>query len=252
MIEISTKQIVDTWTTIIAEPDQETLEKFNIRDKGIITDLLRAKNEIWLGKPEVFDLRTLLPKGDSYQALLTSSFQFHDFVLLQFACSFRPASSCEFVRASVQIFMLNEMGQTDDIIAYDIFPHEVFMPVTYKRNLSISPDLMLSFAKVLQVETSAFEYQNAQEYVIYQPEITAFGKGTNEPGWDFSKSSGRAIQGIKDLFLVIKKPKSTIVKLRFNISNCKVRTDKIGIVPLPKVFFSDSKGTLIKEEYILI
>ena len=86
MITISTKQIAEDWMRIYAQPESEVLDQLNVRDKGTVTSLLGDKNEIWLGRPEVFDVRPLLPAKVPQGEFLRQILQTHDMVLIQFAC----------------------------------------------------------------------------------------------------------------------------------------------------------------------
>lgn len=248
-IEISS--ITEKWVSALAQPNSVDLENLGLRDKGVIKDILGAENEVWLGVPQVTNLRTILsdsePGFDSSVMASTTD----DFILLQFACSFRAAPSCEFVRATVQVHMQSTGSQVEGILAYDLFPVEIYLPVTYKRTLGIEPKIKLNFVKILQTEVSAFNYEHSKEYILYQPEITAFGKGTNEPGWDFNKNSSRAVMGVKDLFLVIRKPKLLPIDLSFDINNCKIRTLNFGVIPLPNVFIKGTSTSLVEQKYLL-
>lgn len=251
MITISTKQIAEDWMRIYAQPESEVLDQLNVRDKGTVTSLLGDKNEIWLGRPEVFDVRPLLPAKVPQGEFLRQILQTHDMVLIQFACSFRPHPQCEFVRATVQVHIENEVEQVEQPIAYDVFPAEVMMPVTYRRSFSISPSLKLGFVQVAQVEVSAFKKESSREYIIYQPEIVGFGKGESCPGWDFNRTSSRKIIGMKDLFISIKKVKHSPIRLRLSVSNVFVQTN-IGRIPLSTLFLSGGEEVLFEEQYIIV
>ena len=249
MNTIPVEQITEDWIKIYAQPEPKVIDQINVRDKGVIKSLFGDQNEIWLGRPQAYYLKDLLPVDEDQNQVLKHLSLMYDMILMQFACSFRAASGCEFVRATVQVHMGNVEQGIESPIAYDIFPIEVMMPVTYKRTLSLNPSLALGFEKVAQIEISAFQQENSEEYILYQPEIVGFAKGESEPGWDFNKSSSRKCQ-IKDLFVLIK-PKLSQTRLCLSVSNCQVQTN-IGRIPLSTLFLSGTEGVLFTEEYIIV
>lgn len=247
MINVTTSQLTEEWLKIYAQPEPSQYDELNVRAKGTISSLFGEQNEIWLGRPHAFDLRSLpITDGSPEEAYARQLLQSSDLILVQFACSFRSAPECNFVRATVTIAMRNAFEHARCPIAYDMFPIEVMMPVTFKRTLSISPNVKLDFAKVAQAEVSAFKVENASEYIVYQPEIVAFGKGESTAGWDFNKSSSRSILGVKDLFVLVEKPRLVPAQLYLSVSNCEVQTT-IGRIPLPSLFMTGGKGPFAQE-----
>jgi hypothetical protein len=247
VINISTQQITKEWAVVHAKPDSDFLENLAVRDKGTINSLLGDQNEIWLGQPEVFHLRNFFGEENKH---LRKVLEDHDLILIQLSFSFRPAPECEFIRASVKININNKATNVKQKpTAFDMFPKEVVMPITYKRSFSVTPNLKLNFTKVAQLEASAFKLENATEFLIYQPEITAF-KGENILGWDFNQTSSRKLIGVKDLFAVIKRERAAPVSLQISISDCYVQTNIIGKVPLSTLILSGG-GTLIEKEFMI-
>lgn len=251
MIEISTQPISTDLVIAQAKPDQEAVKDLDTRAQATIVSLLGDKNQVWLGRPEAFDLLSLSKaSGKELPATLMLIMQTSDLVVIQLACSFRPAPQCQFVRATVRVWLECEASQADQPIAYDLFPREVVLPVSYKRTLSVSPELKLGFEKVSQLEASAFSLERSRTYVVYEPEIISFGVGDSCPGWDFNKTVSRPIRGVKDLFILVKKPRSIPLKVRFDVS-AWVQT-YIGKIPLSTFFLSGSDKPLIQESFVLI
>lgn len=249
MVTIATKQIETDWVVTQGAVDMTSVGL--VRDKATVETLLGAKNEVWLGRPEVFDLRTIGAFDES--PMLASTLSNSDLLVVQFACSFRPSKGCEFVRASVGVSLdVSKDGETveNPAIVYDLFPMEVFVPVTCKRKIAIDPHLKFEVVKVLQTEISAFEIENTREFIVYQPEVTSYGKGGSIAGWDFNKSSARPIIGVKDLFILVKRESGVPVSVTVTVSDCVVQTE-LGPLPLKGLFASKIKGVLIEESYTL-
>lgn len=246
MIELIAANVTEEWFSITPKYEENSIEV--VREKGAIKDIFGGENIIWLGKPVVTNLLDITP--DSYKKRLEAQIGSYDFFLMQFTCSFRPHQNCEFTRVSVNVHLVSD-DKNSEALAHDMFPEEVYMPVTYKKGFSVNPDFKMEVAKVLQTEVSAFNYSNEKEFIIYQPEITAFAKGTESPGWDFNKSSARSIKGNKDLFLIIRKTKGSQIKIGIEILNCYIRTMNLGPLPLSNLVIDGVDGPLISKQYIL-
>jgi len=251
MIPIQTTPLTITLAVAGGRPDPEVVRKMNARAQATITSLLGDKNEVWLGQPEVFDLVSLgLLSGTNLPANLVAMAKSADLLVTQLACSFRPAPDCEFVRATVRAWIESDSLSSERPIAYDLFPRSVEIPISYKRAFSLKPDLTFSFEKVAQLEVSAFDTEVSYSYLKYEPEITAFGTGEANPGWDFNKTKSRPIRGVKDLFVLLKKPKGSPLAVRFEIS-AWVQTD-LGGIPISTFFLSGSDKPLAEEKFILL
>lgn len=246
MIDVTIDPITEEWITIVTEPAIDEMDRLQIRDPVSIVGIL-GTNQIWVGKPRIIDVRNNAnAENEHYLSLLPSD---HDVFLVQISCSFRASPKCKFIRATMH-FKLESIGNNhlSDPLFIDIHPLEVVMPVTYKRIFSINPQIEFSLEKVAQVNASAFNVENSREYLIYQPQITAFGKGTNEVGWDFSRTSGRDLRGIIDLFALVQKPKGVSHQLRMSLSNCLVQS-QIGPIALSSLLVEGEKGTILELVY---
>lgn len=234
------------------QPDESVLEQLKVRGGAEIKSLLGDKNEVWIGKPQAFDLLSLFAVEKKRPSAQIEAQAVHaDFVLVQFNCSFRPAPDCEFIRASVRVWLEPEPpAQADEATAYDMFPREVESKVTVKRSFSASPELKLSFVKLAELEFAGVKVEQTQEYIAYEPEITSFALGTKAPGWDLNKSKARPIHGNKALFIVVQKPKGVSLSGRFELS-ATVQTNILGRIPLSTFILSGGTRPVIDERYRL-
>lgn len=243
MTNLALPPIGEELVVIEATPAQNDVEALNVRDKGTIQTLLGAKNEIWIGEPRVYAVdknKSSSGLPSEVQNLSVVNDPKKEYVLVHFACSFRPAPNCEFVRASLEVEIVPKQLDSSSAIAFEIFPTEVYLPITYKRAVSITPTLKLQFEKVMQIEASAFKTETSAEYITYQPELTAFGQGDHIFGWDFNKSSGRTIRGVKELFVVLQRDKAVPLEMEIKLSDCYLQTN-IGRIPLSTFLFLDKQ-----------
>lgn len=245
-MEINITPIEDTLVVGTATVGAELLDQDQLRDKALLSSVLGAVNEVWLGQPQVYDLLSLAGEKipDGWVAIARS----RNLLLVNFACSFRPAPSCDFVKASVRVLLRSEPS-TEKPIALDIFPKEVYIPTTYRRDLKIAPSISIGVDKVASAEASLFEIGTTQEYVRYDPEITAFGSGEAEFGWDFNKTRARPIKGIKDLFVIIQTSGDRLT-VCFDVG-AEIQT-RLGFIRLPKFLELNDGSPLISKEFDLM
>jgi hypothetical protein len=233
---------------VVGEPSEESKKRLEdtVRGEAVITSWLLDKNKIWLGKPQAHNLLNLAQEsGESLPPTMTTQVANADFILVQFACSFRPAPDCEFIRASMQVHL-----EADGAIAYDMFPREVGTTITTSRKFSISPEFMFKFAKTSEIGLSGIQAEKSIEYIIYEPQITPFALGESTPGWDFNKTKAKPIQGTRELFLIVKRPRGVPVYARFELS-ATVQTN-VGRIPLSTFFLlSGGYSPLIDERYLI-
>lgn len=232
-------------------PDQNLVEQIRLRGGAVVKSLLGGVNEVWLGKPQAFDLLALFAaQRESISPLIAAQTSESDFVALQLACSFRPAPECDFIRASVRVWLEpGSPAKEGDAVAVDMFPREIETPITTKRSYSFSPELKFNFNELAELEASLGKAEHSTEYIIYEPEITTFALGERAPGWDFNKTRARTIRGSKELFLVVKKPKGSALWGRFEIT-ATVRTS-IGRIPLPTFFARGGTKPIIDERHLI-
>jgi len=252
MIEIHPVPPETMPTMLAAEgyPDEKLVEQIKLRSGAVIESLFGAKNQVWLSQPESINLLALTDKRkDALSPFIMAQANQADFWLIHWACSFRPASGCEFVRASVEVRLETDAPAAPaGAIAIDMFPREIETPITLKRSLGLSPELKFSFAEVVNAEASLAEIGSSTEYIHYEPEITTFALGEPTPGWDFNKTKARPIRGSRDLFLLVKKPRATALWGRFQLT-ATLQTS-IGRIPLPRFVAGKTAKPVIDERYL--
>ena len=250
MISLIASNNQEVYIQAVGMPDLEAIKDIASRSHGRIKSLLGDNNEIWIGKPQLFDLlelgRLSSKSLDPRLELLAKSYQLY---VVQTTVSFRPAPDCQFVRGTLKV-NINSADQGEKPIAIDLFPRNVESPLYYQRKYTIKPKLTFEFSKVSHVEASAVEASKSVSYVKYEPEISSFGVGESIAGWDFSKAAYNYLRGPKDLFLLIKKLIHQTVKINFDLS-AQVRTD-IGDIPLSTFILSGSIDRPITSEYLTI
>ena len=76
----------------------------------------------------------------------------------------------------------------------------------------------------------------SQEFIIYEPEIFAFGIGTSNVGWNFSTTRSKGVYGNKrGLNLIIKSSQNCPIKGRFLLgAEVEVYIDRWLKIPLSK------------------
>ena len=231
--------------------DEQLLEQLQVRGEAAVSSLLGDKNDVWLSRPEAFNLLALATAQKApVSPIIEAQASTYDFIHLQFHCSFRPAPECEFIRASVQVHLDADVARhSRAAIAYDMFPREVETPITVKRSFGVSPEIKLSFAMVAELSGTGVKANISNEYIAYEPEITTFALGDHAPGWDFNKTKARPIRGSKTLFLIVKKPKDAPLFGRFQLA-AMLQTN-IGRIPLSTFFLSGGDKPLIDESYCI-
>ena len=244
MVEINVPYREEEWFGVSLYPNEDIVE--NYRGKATITSIFGGDNFIYFGEPQVKKIEDSIPRV-LYQGLSNDE----ELFFVNFPVSFRPAHDCQFTSATVQVIVNNLKQGIKAPVVVDLFPQNVFMPMTFKRTVSVSPQIKVEVSKVAQVDASALKMENTKEYLIYQPTQIAFGKGTNVVGWDFKRSPSRGIVGIKDLFLLIKRSRSSTLKVSFELRDCFVQTN-IGNLPLSTMFLSGSEDKIFEEKHIIV
>lgn len=250
MISITAPQNEEGYLRAVGRPDPEVLKEVAARSHGSVKSLLGDNNEVWIGKPQTFDLFELVKlSGKSLDPRLEMLSKDNQLFVIQTSVSFRPAPECQFVSGTLKI-NINNVNRTEDAIALDLFPRKVEVPLYYQRKYTINPKLSFEFSKVTHVEASVLESSSSTSFVKYEPKISAFGVGNTTAGWDFSKAAHNYLRGPKDVFLLLKKKLHQTVKINFDLT-ALVRTD-IGEIPLSTFFLSGSSELPITSEYLVV
>jgi len=233
-------------------PTDETLELLTTRGEAIEPGWLGGTNEIWMGKPITFDLPSLYAVRKAPLApMIAQLLPAWDFLLVRLTCSFRPAAECAFMLVSLRVRLEPQRPAIlGDAIAYHMEPKDVTTPRTVKRSLSISPSLKLKLTNIGDAEASLGKAERADEYIVYEPQISTFGLGSESPGWDFSPTKAQELRGSRELFLVVQLPRGTVLTSRFELA-ATVQT-KVGPIRLPTFRRGGSAELLVDERHTLV
>lgn len=253
MIELQTTppEQMSELLTADGQLDEKALESIKLRNTATIRDLLDAPNRITLSRPECFDLIALsATQGVRLSPMIASQGDRSDFWAVHWACTFRPSPTSEFVRASVAVQLeLTPPTPNSEAVAYDMFPRDVKTPITVKRGFTISPEIQFKFGEIAEASAKVGSAERASEYALYEPQISAFALGESTPGWDFERTKGQAVRGVKELYLLVKKPKGNALWGRFKLS-AAVQTN-VGRIALSTFFLSGGRKPVIDERYRL-
>ena len=197
------------------------------------------KNRVAVGVPYYENLISrLVEEGKEIPREIKKMSDENDFHFVSLSCSFLPDDDCKFVwaRFGVELSARSKSGTLLDAktIAHDMFPNEVLSKIKCKKNTSFTPKLEFSFGPL---EAGAdIDISTQREFIVYEPQIIAFGVKTSKAIWDFKSTQEKGIWGNKkNLLLIVRTPKESKVKGRFLLGaevGCKL-TDWIPI-PISK------------------
>jgi hypothetical protein len=155
---------------------------------------------IRVGQPVVFDACAYAEASgvalDAGARLLAAS---NRFALVRLPISIRPRE-----RASVRFLavecVLNSEGGT--AVCWSMAPERVEQEITASSGAKITPELKVG------VVTLGGEGSAEREFIVYQPNVLAFGIGETDPAWEFTPSKGRKLHGVQILHLLVSAPKT--------------------------------------------
>ena len=210
------------------------------KGKGIggdkIIRIRGKKNRVAVGVPYYENLISrLVEEGREIPREIKKMSDENDFHFVSLSCSFLPDDDCKFVwaRFGVELSARSKSGTIPDVkpIAYDMFPNEVLSKIRCKKNTSFTPKLEFSFEPV---EIGAEIGSSTQrEFIIYEPQIIAFGAKTSKAIWDFKSTEERGVWGNKkNLLLIVRTPKESKVKGRF-LLGAEVGCKLADWIPIP-------------------
>lgn len=205
---------------VILEPTAPVIGKL-VKEvgEGEITTVLGKRNKVAVGVPyyENFISRLVEEKEEIPREIEKMS-ENYDFHFVSLSCSFLPDNNCRFVwaRFGVELSARSKSGKALDEkpIAYYMFPDEVLSAVRYKRVVNLESGLKLDLNVVnAGIESGSGE---SSDFVVYEPQIFAFGIRRSNVAWDFKSTKEKGIWGNKtDLIQVVHAPKNSKVKGRF-------------------------------------
>ena len=205
---------------VILEPTAPVIGKL-VKEvgEGEITTVLGKRNKVAVGVPyyENFISR-LVEEKEAIPREIEKMSENYDFHFVSLSCSFLPDNNCRFVwaRFGVELSARSTSGKALDEkpIAYYMFPDEVLSAVRYKRVVNLESGLKLNLDAVnAGIESGSGE---SSDFVVYEPQIFAFGIRRSNVAWDFKSTKEKGIWGNKtDLIQVVHAPKNSKVKGRF-------------------------------------
>lgn len=240
---------------VVGLPDPDIVEQLAVRGGTTIKGALGGENEIWLGRPEAFNLLELYADRHSeLSPMILAQAETTDFHAIRLTCSFRPASGCQFLRASLRVWLEPQPPSRPGVaVAYHMQPADLVTPLIVKRTFGVSPALTLTLSPVTNVELSGPQAERSTEHISYEPQLSTFGLGSDAPGWDFNKTRAQPIQGSRELFLVVKMPRGVTLQGRFDLSaTVQSSLPGLGRIPLTSFLRRGSSDPLISERHLLV
>ena len=81
-----------------------------------------------------------------------------------------------------------------------MFPNEVLTEKKYKKEISFSPELKFKLLNIVEAGIT-YEAKESTEFVVYEPQIIAYGIRRPSVAWDFISTVEKGIWGNKELLL---------------------------------------------------
>lgn len=194
------------------------------KGKGIgedkIIEIRGKKNRVAVGVPYYENLISrFAEEGEELSREIKKMSDDYDFHFVSLSCSFLPDPECKFswARFGVELRAKSKTGTLckERPIAYDMFPEEILSQIRCKREISFSPELKFSIGSV-DVDAKLIDVTTQKEYIVYEPQIIAFGINTLKAIWDFKSTKEKGVWGNKrDLLLIVRAPKQSRIKGRF-------------------------------------
>ena len=240
----------------ILQPSDSVVDKLLKKKEigeGEINTIFGRKNKIAVGVPYYKNLVSrLIEEKQEIPHEVKQMIDDYDFHFVSLSCSFLPDNRCRFIwaRFGVELNAISkEAGELlkEKPIAYDMFPDEVLSKTIYKKDISLSPKLKLDLS-VIKTDMEPGKLNTQKEFLIYEPQIFAFGLRRPGVAWDFKSTAEKGVWGNKrNLLLVLKTPKKSKVKGRF-IFGAEV---KVNVGKLIRIAYSKRKNEIIDAEYDL-
>jgi hypothetical protein len=162
---------------------------------------IELEGMIRVGVPDVFDAVAYATKaGQSIDPGTELLLEDSEFFLVRVPLSVRPRERVEVRFLAVECFL---EGSSGPITCWSMTPERVEQEVTASTEVGLTAGLKVDIA-TLGVSSSA-----KNEYVVYQPNILAFGIGLEDPAWEFEPTKGRKLRGVQLLHLVVRAPRGT-------------------------------------------
>lgn len=206
----------------ILEPTATTVKKA-AEDSGTGEGEIVArnqKNRVAVGVPYFENLVSRLNnKHEEIPYEIRQMMDQYDFHFVSLSCSFWPDSHAKFTwaRFGIALNAKSKSGEplAEKPIAYDIFPSDVTSQIKYSRETKFEAGLKFSFGPAT-VDPVSGSSTKTEEYLVYEPEIFAFGLRRSEVAWNFSSTKEKSLYGNKkDLLIIVRAPKDSKITGRF-------------------------------------
>lgn len=192
-------------------------------DPGALLTTRGRRNRVRVGVPQVLNVLDAWPQKKRLSQEILASLDTFRYLSVRLACSFFPDRGCRFTRVDYGV-RLTADGTEHPPCAVDLFPQNIGELRRYTRSYKLSADLTFGFA-----DASA-EAGHEEEVIRYRPSIVAGGLLGDEPIWSFRSGRTQQLEGIREVFMVVKAPVAQTVHASFVI-DAEVRT-AMGVVPL--------------------
>jgi hypothetical protein len=221
------------------EPEAPAAHKaLDPNDPGALLTARGRRNRVRVGVPQVLDVIDAWPEKERLSQEILASLETFRYLSVRLACSFFPDRGCRFTRIDYGIKLSCDSAAPSPC-AVDLFPQNVGEVRRYARSYKLSAGLAFGFA-----EADA-EVGHEEEVIRYQPSIVASGLLSDEPSWSFRSGRTLQLEGIREVFMVVKAPVAQPVRASFGI-DAEVRT-AMGVVPLRRY----REPELLKATYLL-
>jgi hypothetical protein len=203
----------------LQEQDIQRFEKTKSLHKGVDPAKFGEIRQRWLSKGAKVSIAT-----PGTKSIKIRGDKDHEHILLPLICTFAPEAGTYFSDAQLDL-QLRTPAAVAAAVAEEMFPMEVEQECRVESDFKLGPKF--SFSKV-KVELGSLG--DKKKFIRYEPHITALHLLTSKPAWSFRTTSSKSLNGIKNLFLLVKKPAGSEVKTGINVSG-RIQTD-LGPIPI--------------------
>ncbi|HWQ96205.1 MAG TPA: hypothetical protein VN368_02415 [Candidatus Methylomirabilis sp.] len=202
------------------EPIASEIDKLRKNmSEGEINAIFGKKNKVAVGVPYYENLISrYIDENKEIAHEVKKMMNDYDFHYVSLSCSFLPDSDCRFIwaRFGVELSAISKSGEAfkEKPIAYYMFPDEVLNERKYKRDMNLEPELKIKLFEVAEtgMKTGVSE---SSEFVVYEPQIFAYGIRRPSVSWNFKSTREKGIWGNKYLLLIVRSPKNSKVRGKF-------------------------------------
>lgn len=207
-------------------------------DPGTILTARGRRNRVQIGVPQVVDVLAGWPVGERLASEIEAARDRFSFLSARLACSVIADQGCRFTFVRCAVRLVSECAK-DGACAVDLFPQTVTEPRQFSRAYKVTGGLKFGFGEV------SGEIKREDDVIRYEPTVTATGLLTETPAWSFRASSGGYLDGIREIFLIVKVPAGALVEAQFTVE--AVVSTALGPIPLRRYRHPD----LLKMSYAL-